>query len=164
MESNNQLFRLSSEEYGEAYQHDYLAMYQHYIDSADKISDRRHQANSLFLSINTILLAVSSDSLAGTHAPYLWVSALAGILFCYSWRLLIRQYRSLNTAKFQVVHEMEKRLPMAPYDAEWQMLGEGKDPKIHLPLSKVESMVPVIFICLHCLVLIISTSQAVTNL
>lgn len=143
------LFPVDEAEYGKYYQKDVLDLYQHYVESAEKISDRRHQANSLFLSINTVLLAVTSDLVASSGNWFVWVAALAGIFFSYFWRKLIQQYRSLNTAKFQVAHLIEQRLPVSPYKVEWDMLESGKNEEVHTPLTKVESAVPLVFMVLH---------------
>jgi hypothetical protein len=48
-----------------------------------------------------------------------------------------------------VIHEIEQQLPFAPYDAEWEQLKGGKDAKIHMPFSKVEAIVPIVFMGLH---------------
>ncbi|MGK0342945.1 MAG: hypothetical protein ACJAXW_003503 [Candidatus Azotimanducaceae bacterium] len=39
---------------------------------------------------------------------------------------------------------VEQRLPIEPYAAEWQLLQAGKNSKVHLPLTKVELLVPII--------------------
>ena len=45
--------------------------------------------------------------------------AAAGLV-SLSWLLLIRSYRNLNKAKFKVISELEDRLPVAPFDREWE--------------------------------------------
>ena len=41
---------------------------------------------------------------------------------------------------------MEESLPSSPYwKEEWQALGEGKDPKKYLPLTRIEAGLPIIF-------------------
>lgn len=146
--SDEQLFRASEADYGESYRRDYLTMYQDYVGSADTISSRRHAANSFFVTINTGLLGVTGY-LGDEAGGLIWLTALAGILFSYTWRKLIQSYRSLNTAKFKVIHELEKNLPFSAYDKEWVHLKGGKDSKLHSPLSAVESRVPLVFMVIH---------------
>lgn len=146
--SDEQLFRASEADYGDSYRSDYLTMYQDYVGSADTISARRHAANSFFVTINTGLLGVTGY-LGDEAGGLIWLTALAGILFSYTWRKLIQSYRSLNTAKFKVIHELEKNLPFSAYDREWVHLKGGKDSKLHSPLSAVESRVPLVFMCIH---------------
>lgn len=67
---------------------------------------------------------------------------------------IIRSYRDLNSAKFLVIHEMEKLRPLKPYDAEWESVGRGENSKLYLPFTHVEIVVPWIFIALHLVVLV----------
>lgn len=147
------LFRASEEDYGDDYRRDYLAMYQDYVASADTISSRRHAANSFFVTINTGLLGVTGY-LGDEAGGLIWLTALAGILFSYTWRKLIQSYRSLNTAKFKVIHELEKNLPFSAFDREWEHLKHGKDSSTHSPLSAVESRVPLVFMVIHAAVFV----------
>jgi hypothetical protein len=65
---------------------------------------------------------------------------------CAAWWLLVRSHRLLNSAKYEVVGLIEKRLPSSPYSsAEWKALGEGKDWSLYIPLSHVEGWVPFSF-------------------
>jgi hypothetical protein len=148
MASKDKLLSVSEEEYGYEYRDHCLAMYQGYVESADKISDRRHSANSFFLTVNTALLGITGY-LQAAGAELLWLVALAGIVLGYTWLRLIKSYRSLNTAKFKVIHDIEQQLPFALYDAEWEHLERGQDAKVHTPFSKVEATVPLVFMVLH---------------
>ena len=144
-------FKVSPEEYGEAWRSDYLALYHEYVASADRISDRRYTANTFFLSINTALLGVTGY-MTGDGENMVWLAALAGILFSYTWKRLIASYKSLNGAKFDVIIALEQKLPVAVYEAEWQRLERGMNKSKHIPFSVVESWVPMVFILLHAIV------------
>ena len=130
--------------YGEDYTSDSLEIYKIYVQMADNISVRRQSANSFFLTINTAIIGIVSY-IGGVTG----IVSLAGIVLCYAWYRLIRSYKDLNSGKFKVVHEIEKELPLAPYDAEWEALGRGEDPKLYLPFTHVEIWVPGIFGALH---------------
>lgn len=52
------------------------------------------------------------------------------------------------------MHEIEKRLPISPYDAEWVAVGEGKVSKLYRPVSHIELGVPWVFLLLHVVVFI----------
>ena len=70
----------------------------------------------------------------------------AAIGFCVAWGFLLKSYRTLNTAKFKVIGLMEERLPSSPfYSAEWKALGEGKNWRKYVPLTPIETVVPVVF-------------------
>jgi hypothetical protein len=65
---------------------------------------------------------------------------------CAAWFYIVRSYRLLNTAKFQVVGALEERLPASPFwRAEWNLLGEGKDRRRYWPLSHIEKWIPILF-------------------
>jgi hypothetical protein len=148
MQSNDKLLSVSEADYGDRYRDHCLTMYEGYVESADKISDRRHSANTFFLTVNTALLGITGY-LQADGAGLLWLAALAGVVLSYTWYRLIKSYQSMNTAKFQVIHEMEKQLPFALYDAEWEQLGGGRNSAVHTPFGKVEARVPIVFIALH---------------
>lgn len=131
-----------------------VEQYKIYVEMADRISSRRATANSYFLSVNSAILAFVGYVTAAGSPDYLWLLAIAGIALSYFWRALIQSYRNLNTAKWLVVHEIERRLPISPYDAEWIAMGEGKNPKLYRPISHIEAGVPIIFMGLHFVVLL----------
>ena len=111
MQSEDKLLSVSQTEYGKHYRDHCLTLYQGYIESADRISERRHGANTFFLTVNTALLGITGYlQAAGAHL--LWLVALAGVVLGYTWFRLIKSYRSLNTAKFKVIHEIEQQLPL----------------------------------------------------
>ena len=71
--------------------------------------------------------------------------ALSGIAFSVAWFYLVQSYRQLNSGKFKVIHAIEQNLPLALYEAEWKALGEGRDPKLYRPLTKIEIYAPLTF-------------------
>jgi hypothetical protein len=146
----------SDQEYGTAYEEHVMEQYKLYVDKADQISARREGANSFFVTLNTALIAVATylGTVTGPDlAPFVQVPVgVAGILLCYSWYRMIRSYRDLNTAKFKVVHEIEQRLPLRPYHAEWEEVGRGKDERLYLPFTHVEKNIPWVFLVLHAAV------------
>ena len=130
-----------------------LDQYKIYIEMADRISSRRAAANSYFLSVNSAMLAFVGYLSSKDAGAFLWLLAVAGIALCILWKALITSYRNLNTAKFLVIHKIEKRLPISPYDAEWEAMGRGIDPKLYRPISHIEQGVPHVFLALHIFVL-----------
>lgn len=143
--------------YGESYEAHSLEIYKLYVQMADNISVRRQSANSFFLAVNTAIIGVVGY-VGGTSGKWNWIISLAGMVLCYAWYRLIRSYKDINSGKFKVVHEIEKELPLSPYEAEWEALGRGKDPKLYLPFTRIEILVPGIFGALHAIVLLLSIS------
>lgn len=132
--------------YGPQYSEHLFQQYRLYVESAEKTSDRRNKANSDFIALSTIfvsLLALASQAtfLGNPMLAELVLSAF-GFLVSTMYCSLIKSYDQLNTGKFSVIHEIEKGLPLALYDHEWDVLGRGKDPTIYTPLSHIERRIP----------------------
>lgn len=134
-----------------------LDQYNTYVDLADRISTRRESANNFALGINTGLIGLIGYTQANADSPVsggiFWAVAAAGIILNWVWYRIVRSYRDLNTAKFKVVHEIEKQLVISPFDAEWEAVGRGKNSELYLPLTHIEIWVPRIFAGLYLVVL-----------
>ncbi|MGY2119142.1 RipA family octameric membrane protein, partial [Nocardia gipuzkoensis] len=77
---------------------------------------------------------------------WLAIPLAAALGECFAWFYLVRSYRLLNSAKYQVVGALEERLPASPFwRAEWWALGEGKNRALYWPLSHIEQSVPILF-------------------
>lgn len=131
-----------------------LDQYKLYVEMADRISQRRTAANSYFLTINSAILAFVGYLPSKNSTDFLWLIAVAGGTLTMLWYTIIASYRNLNTAKWAVVHEIEKRLPMSPYDAEWDAVQRGNNPRLYRPISHIEGAVPWVFLVLHAIVFI----------
>jgi hypothetical protein len=137
------------------YQSALLEQYKIYVEMADRISQRRGLTNVFFLTLNTAIF--TSISVFWEHKPngeVWWLLLPLTVLLaqCGAWYSLLRSYRQLNTAKYEVIGAMEERLPASPYfRAEWMALGEGKDLKRYWPLSHIERWIPILFGVLYIL-------------
>ena len=58
MDINKKLESVKKEQYGNDYSLHLLEIYKIYVEMTDRISTRRQSANSFFLSINTLLIAL----------------------------------------------------------------------------------------------------------
>lgn len=138
----------SEVDYGDDYKVHCLEIYKVYVEKADAISSRRQSANSFFLAVNTAVLGVIGY-VARYDVGTRLVFGIAAVLICVFWYRLIRSYKQMNSGKFKVIHEIEKELPLSPYDAEWEALGKGKDSKLYKPFTNTEMVVPWIFLICH---------------
>src|SRR5207249_10868848 len=129
----------------------------HYVESAEKISDRRVSANNYLLTVNAFLVTLYGIIVGGGRATTYWpiLVPAAGVLVSLTWLRIILSYRDLNTVKFQVIHELEQHMPAALYGYEWRRAEEGRG-RTYVPLSHLERWVPVIFMALYALLAIIS--------
>lgn len=149
------------------------------VEMADRTSARRAGANTFFLTLNTTLAAivgiVSSARKPPPHGNLptfdafgLVVTSIAGIVLAGVWWLLLRYYRRLNRAKFEVITKLEERLPAQPYTDEWANLHPGESMDVaggtlslgerlqrwfirvpHREATAVEQVVPFVFIGIY---------------
>jgi hypothetical protein len=147
------LFVSASKQYGDKYVEHLLEQYKIYISAAEKISDRRQKSNEFFLALNTALVALLGFIVTKTASANVSfgvaLSSVAGMTMGYLWYRMLQSYKGLNGGKFNVIHVIEQRLPLALYDTEWELLGRGANKKIYWPFTHIELMVPWIFIGIY---------------
>ena len=59
------------------------------------------------------------------------------------------------------MHEIEAKLPVGLYDAEWDMVGRGNDPKLYTPLTHTENWIPKVFAAGYLLAVVLTTTMIV---
>ncbi len=131
----------------------YLDLYKLAVEMADRVSARRATANAFFLTVNTALLAFVSSGLDDV----LWLVSLAGIALSGTWWMLLKSYRDLNAAKFDVITEMENKLQAKVFADEWERLKENRPQGWwgrYAEFGMVERFVPLIFAALYAAVFV----------
>lgn len=145
------LMQHSKASYGESFAADLFAQYTHYVESAEKISERRVSANNYLLTVNAFLVTLYGIVAASRYNTYWTILVpVAGLLVSLTWHRIITSYRDLNTVKFAVIHELEQHMPTALYDYEWRKAQEGQGKAYH-PLSHLERWIPITFMVLYVL-------------
>ncbi|MAZ89606.1 MAG: hypothetical protein CL693_18385 [Cellvibrionaceae bacterium] len=145
------------------YQSDLFEQYKLYVASAEKVSDRRQTSNSFFVTLNSVLVSMVAYMNSGIegNVSFAWLVALAGVIVSYMWFRIVKSYKGLNGGKFQLLIELEKKLPVNLYQCEWETLGRGEDSSKYLSFTKIESIVPWVFILLHSVSFFYSLSLSV---
>ena len=165
----SELFALEEKDYGKDYKKHLLEQYKLYVEMADRVSSRRSNANTFFLSVNTLLvtaIGVLSRLESGFETLNLWwvsTTSFAGILFCWTWLSIINSYRQLNTGKFKVINTIEQKLPLAGYKAEWSYLKPERGVSKYKQLTVVEILVPKIFGGLYFVLMIMAALLLVNS-
>ncbi|PIR70269.1 MAG: hypothetical protein COU46_02320 [Candidatus Niyogibacteria bacterium CG10_big_fil_rev_8_21_14_0_10_42_19] len=117
------------------------------VEMADRVSARREGANKIFLTANSIVFAfLATQSIFSEIHIFI---AVFGIFLCFVWAEIIKNYRTLNSAKFAIIHEMEEKLPWKVYKDEWARLKQGKDKKTHSKLTVTEKQLPWVFLVFY---------------
>ncbi len=142
----------SKEIYGENYQEHLLEQYKLYVEMMDRISARRVQTNSFYISLLSGLLALLSlvgnkdiSNFRNTDFQYIAILVLAilGMILCFVWYINIHSYKHLNSIKFKVINEMEEHMPFSCYDREWKILKTNKKYQGYLTQTQIEKYIPV---------------------
>ena len=161
-EEIKKLFSISEKDFGEKYRDFLFEQYKLFLQMTDNLNHRRSLANSFFLSVNTGLLSVlglmANLGINSLPVSGLWIflGAIGGGLFSYTWIRTVKSYSQLSYGKWTIIQEIEKRLPLSLYEVEWKILGEGKESELYKPLTDVEKSVPCVFIILYGVLAIVS--------
>jgi hypothetical protein len=133
-----------------------LALFELYLATAEKVSDRRAAANAWMLSVNSAIVALygylAADKLAVPAAQksvWLWAIPAAGAIVSAAWTVLLASYRQLNRAKFLVLQELEKDLPAQPFARERVLYSRER----RKSLSTIETAIPLCFLVLYAAIL-----------
>jgi hypothetical protein len=152
------LFVSESKKYGDNYIDHLIEQYKIYINATEKISDRRQKTNEFFLGLNaalvTLLGFIATKSSTDQIISIIPLASIAGTVICFLWHSIIASYKGLNSAKFEVIHTIEQRLPLALYDSEWELVGRGENQRVYWPFSHIELWVPRVFIGIYIIIIL----------
>ena len=135
-----------------------LEQYKLYVNSAEKISDRRALVNRYFVSIQSLVLVslgVFSQNFE-SNLLIITLGAVCGLVLSVIFFLMINSYSSINTVKFELIHDIEKKLPLRLYKMEWDNLKRGNGLK-YIAFSEIEKWVVAVFFFIHIIVLSVSS-------
>ena len=120
-----------------------LEQYRLAVEMADRISGRRQSANAFFISIISALTVTNGS---GIVSEWYWTITVSGaaMLVCFMWWRLLASYRAINSAKFKVIHEIERELPFAMF-AEEERHYKSSRRTGYKPLSRIEQAIPALF-------------------
>jgi hypothetical protein len=145
----DQLISNPKETYGELFQEHLLEQYKLYVDSSQKVSEKRISTGNYLLTVNSSLLTVFGiASTLHIGGAWLVIVPIAGLLVSLTWFSLVISYKDLNTAKFKVIHELEDYLPAALFRCEWHSCEQGQG-KAYKPITHLERWIPVTFAAVY---------------
>ena len=92
------------------------------VEMADSISQRRDTFNNIFITLNTAVLSVI---ILNKDVDSVCMSVL-GIINLIFWLIIVLNFKRLNKAKYKVISEIEKKLPIKAFTNEWKYaIGEN---------------------------------------
>lgn len=158
-EQSDQLISNPADVYGQSFQAHLLEQYKLYVESAQKVTDRRITTGNYLLTVNSFLLTVFGVA-SSQHLGGLWLAIVpvAGLLVSFTWYALVVFYRNLGAAKYKVIHGMESYLPTAPFRCEWLSAHKEKA-KQHTGVTRLERVIPLTFAAIYLALLGFSLSR-----
>ena len=141
------------QKYGDNFQTHLLEQYKLYVEMMDRITERRNQMNSFYISVLSGLLVIISlatnENITQFQNNEFQLAALIaigilGILLCITWRINIQSYKQLNSGKFRVISELEELLPFPCYNREWEFIKNDRRYQAYLTQTNVEKLLPIL--------------------
>lgn len=130
--------------------------YRLFVDSAEKISERRSHLNTFFIALHSLF--VSGLSFFKTDIfSYIIPICIFGCVLAFLWWYMLCNYRSLNKAKFKIIQEIEKHLPLNLYSTEWSLYKTRKhwyNPNRYFSFSRLEMVLPWLLILVYVYIII----------
>lgn len=118
-----------------------LEQYKLYVDLTDRAAARRQSASQFHAGVLAALLPAASLTAPLLYAKWLWlvllVASLVGLAIAASWVLFVWSGRALAKIKWDIVEQMETRLPWQCFTderARTEATGSGYKPNTHLEL------------------------------
>jgi len=114
------LVNIKKDEYGDQFNDHILEQWKTCAEMANCNSERRINSNNIYIAINAAIIALTSFSLDYKSI----VMSIVGIIVSILWQSTIKSYKELNRVKYRIINEIEKMLPISPYEYEWKLINE----------------------------------------
>ena len=142
-----------------------VEQYKILLSTSESLIERRQKLTTTYLSIFSVMLPVLSAMLTFEQAflqlGAFFVSCIC-IILCLSWRGTIISYGKSNRAKFAILEEMEKQLPVAMFASEWLVL--KRITTRYKSFTNRETTIPVIFIAIYTIFAVLSLVLFIINI
>ncbi len=136
-----------------------IDIYKLHVQMADNVSSRRGKTNQFYLTLLSAIFIAISFIFEKQQAISSWnvlviAACILGIVISIVWWLNIVSYKKLNSVKFQILCDLEKKLPYDFLTKEWDDINSNKDNDKYVHLSKIEQFLPwflmIVFTMLLC--------------
>ena len=115
--------------------------YRLYVEMANEVSNRREKANKFYILIISLFITIFSTITSITHEIIIFIVPIIIIpSIGYTWMKNIESYSTLNHGKFDVITEIENKLPAKGFTIEWELIELYN----HNELTKIEKKIPII--------------------
>ena len=136
-----------------------LEQYKLFLQTSEELVKRRQNVNSFYISINSALVAVmgvlfAMDFAHDAEAVIGLVFCLIGLILSISWTKILTSYGNLNSSKMKIISNIEKKLPLSLFDAEWAALSDRLNKKKYVSFTESEQIIPRLFGIVYFLILV----------
>lgn len=138
---------------------EYFQQYRLFVDSAERISERRNHMNAFFIALHSLFVSGLSF-FESSILVFILPICIFGSILALLWWYMLCNYRSLNKAKFKIIQEIEKHLPINLYCTEWSLYKMRKhwyNPNRYLSFSRLEMILPILLILVYIYIIIITS-------
>lgn len=142
--------------------------YKLFLQSSESVIQRRQSISNFYLTVNSALLGLSgvigTISISNILNDYIKLFIpIVGIVLCISWIRMIKSYGVLNSSKLKIINMIEKKLPIALYDAEWKVQTDKLNYKPYVSFTDSETRIPKIFLIIYSFILICTIAILIKN-
>ncbi len=127
-----------------------LEQYKMFLESTEKHVDRRQQLTATYMAVVTALIPVIIFMLSSEN-PIMVIStviiSIIDILLSVSWLKMISAYGKVSSSKYEILQQIEKKLPLSILLAEWTHLSAKE--QNYVSFTKREQAFPSILICVN---------------
>ncbi|MGD0081172.1 MAG: hypothetical protein ABSB80_11080 [Methanoregula sp.] len=134
-----------------------MRQYEILVNSSIQVTIWRQSANNFYLSVNTALLALAAYLYSFSSATGIVIGVI-GLATTALWHETIQYYRSLNKAKFSVIAELEKQLPVPMFQLEDERFVKEDRKKA----TWIESKISILFGIAYILIIIVHIYRIIT--
>jgi hypothetical protein len=139
-----------------AHNNELLEQYKMFQKSSEDLVSRRQSVNSFYISVNSAVVALTGLVIGLIEMPFkaivVFFMCISGAILDFSWINILDSYGTLNAAKMKVISLLENSLPVALYDAEWQIMSDKLNNKKYVSFTNSEKRIPRIFLVVYALI------------
>ena len=130
-------------------------------EMAADVSNKRATMNNFFTTLFAAMISaiVALVGIIDVSALVMLFGSVLGVALCFLWRSTIQGYKLLNKAKFEVINEIEKKLPANVMQYEWDgIIGnpERTEFKNYSGITKTEKYLVYLFLGIFSCTFILS--------
>lgn len=151
-DSQKELFPVDETSYGADYKSHYLEQYKMFVETTNHVNQLRSKMNDFYIACNTLWIGITTGFCRTNQFVFASFSFL-GIMIAVSWFIQLKVYRSNNREKYIIIHDIEKLLPIAPYE-KWNE--SVRRQRLWHSTSIFESIMPIIFASANIILLIVA--------